>query len=58
MNVAVIANFARACLLAISMPLGGAPSCGLDKITAFEHLQALVANGPDLEDLDEHDDVS
>ena len=39
------------------MPLGGAPSCGLDRISAFEHLQALVANGPDLDDLGEHDDV-
>jgi hypothetical protein len=26
-------------------------------ISAFEHLQALIANGPDLEDLDEHDDL-
>jgi len=29
----------------------------LDRASAFEHLQALIANGPDLEDLDEWDDV-
>ena len=39
------------------MGLGGAPSVGLDRISAFEHLQALIANGPDVQDLDEFDDV-
>tara|TARA_B110000046_G_C12846196_1_gene335773 strand:- start:201 stop:761 length:561 start_codon:yes stop_codon:yes gene_type:complete len=41
----------------MSVALGGAPSVGLDKISAFEHLQCLIANGPDLEDLDAHDDL-
>ena len=29
----------------------------LDSMSAFEHLQALIANGPDLTDLDEWDDI-
>ena len=29
----------------------------LDQASAFEHLQAIIANGPDLSDLDEWDDI-
>eukprot|EP00966_Prymnesium_polylepis_P123475 2854887-Prymnesium_polylepis.1 len=39
------------------MSLAGGLATPLDRATAFEHLQALIANGPDLDDLDEWDDI-